>query len=206
MKKCSNEDGMLIVEATIVFPVMFLVILLMICLGNVYYQKCRVEAFVNELAIAGAAYCADPMLNSIENSIEDGTIPSFDEVDIKPYRYFFGNSDIDVSELKAKINDMNTGLFWGMKPKISKLSSKFINGYIYSTFEVAVKYEIELPVRLLGMSDFFSIDLASYANFPVSDTMEFIRNADMIEDYMEKFGVMEKINELIDTAKKWMGK
>lgn len=37
---------MMIVEATIVFPVMFLVIFLMIFLGNAYYQKARVESIV----------------------------------------------------------------------------------------------------------------------------------------------------------------
>lgn len=69
MKKGLRDDrGALIVEATIVFPVCLIVILMLLYLGNVYYQKSRIEAIVVEAALDGAAYCADPLLRAIETN------------------------------------------------------------------------------------------------------------------------------------------
>ncbi len=192
-----NEKGMVIVEATIVFPVMFLVIFLMIFTGNAYLQKCRVDSYVNQLAIEGAAYCADPL---VENVI-GGSIPSVDKLNVYPYRYFDPDGAGDIEQdmkIKAekKINTMSTGLFSGMTPKNQTVNVEFHNGFIYSTFSVDVEYKIIMPVRLLGATENISMSLSSHADMPVSDTTEFIRNIDLVEDYMERTGVDKKIEEV----------
>lgn len=207
MKKFKDsERGMVIVEATIVFPVMFLVIFLMLFTGNAYLQKCRVDSYVNQLAIEGASYCADPMLDEVEG----GSIPSYDNVDIRPYRYLIGGMDDIEAEIDAdverKIRNMSSGLFSGMKPSSVIVNTKYNNGFIYSTFSVDVEYKIQIPVRLLGASDFIYMNISSHADMPVSDTTEFIRNVNMIEDYMQKYGVTEKIEEMINKAKEWFNK
>lgn len=90
MKKRMRDDrGALIVEATIVFPVCLIVILMLLYLGNVYYQKSRIEAIVVEAALDGAAYCADPLLRAIQNS-DVGQVPGLGTVDYEPYRYLGG--------------------------------------------------------------------------------------------------------------------
>ena len=61
-----QERGALTMEASFVFPIMLLIILLMMVLGNAYYQKCRMDQIFNEAAIDGAAYCADPQLVKVE--------------------------------------------------------------------------------------------------------------------------------------------
>lgn len=206
MKNWKNDEGgMLIVEASIVFPVMFLVIFLMIFAGNAYLQKCKVESVVTNLAIEGAAYCADPMLDDMEA----GSIPSLSEHDIYPYRYLLTGEMGEIEDkiydkLDSSITGMGTGLFSGMKPKNHIIDVKYHNGFIYSTFSVDAEYKIEIPVRLLGESDYISLAVSSHAEMPVSDTSEFIRNVDMVGDYMEKFGVTEKINQMIDKVKEWM--
>lgn len=221
VQKKYSESGMVIVEATIVFPVMFLVVFLMIFAGNAYLQKCRVEAIVNEMTIDGAAYCADPMLDNVEADIVAvGKIDknTFSNADIRPYRYF-GKSNMDdiVSEIESKVNNkfsnLSTGLFSNMKPSSPKIEVNYNNGFIYSTFSVDIEYKVEIPVRLLGASDYISLHIFTHANMPVSDSPEFIRNVDMIEDYMEKYGVKEKIEEtkkkitdMMDKAKEWMNK
>lgn len=201
-----SERGMVIVEATIVFPVMFLVIFLMLFTGNAYLQKCRVDSYVNQLAIEGASYCADPMLDEVEG----GSIPGYDNVDIRPYRYLVGGMDDIEAEIDAdverKIRNMSSGLFSGMKPSSVIANTKYNNGFIYSTFSVDVEYKIQVPVRLLGASDFIYMNISSHADMPVSDTTEFIRNINMVEDYMQKYGVTEKINEMIEKAKEWFNK
>lgn len=214
MKKFKDsERGMVIVEATIVFPVMFLVIFLMLFTGNAYLQKCRVDAYVNQLAIEGAAYCADPMLDNVAN----GSIPNVADSNVYPYRYFDPNGAANIEsemQIKAeqKINNMSSGLFSGMTPKNQIVTAKYNTGFIYSTFSVDVEYKIVFPIRLLFSTENMSMSLASHANMPVSDTAEFIRNIDMVEDYMEKYGVAEKIDEMkqkldeaIQKAKDWFG-
>lgn len=207
MEKCiKSERGMVIVEASIVFPVMFFVIFLMLYAGNAYLQKCRVESYVNHYAIQAAAYCADPMLDELEK----GKIPSLEDADVQPYRYFFGGMrDIEANiekELTDKIKGMSSGLFAGMKPSNITVDAKYNNGFIYSTFSIDVEYKVRIPIKLLGASDYIYLHVASHADMPVSDTTEFIRNVNMIEDYLQKTGISEEIEKLINKAKEWIGK
>lgn len=206
MKIKRNESGMVIVEATIVFPVMFLVIFLLIFAGNAYTQKCRVDAVVNKMAIEGAAYCADPMLDDVES----GKVPGFKDVDIQPYRFLIGGMDDIEDDIDKKVNseikNMSTGLFSGMKPSSPNIKVKFNNGFIYSTFSVEVNYKICIPIRLLGQEDFTIMKLSSQVDIPVSATTEFIRNVDMVEDYMERSGVVDEIKKVMNKVNEWLKK
>lgn len=202
-----NEKGMLVIEATIVFPVIFLGIFFLIFMGNAYFQKCKVEAIVAELTQEGAAYCADPTLESVE---ESGSFPAFGDVDVKPYRYLLGemkNVESKIgTELESQLNGVTTGLFSAMKPKISSKKVKANNYLIYATFCVDVEYSIPIPVRLLGAEDFFSLSVEAHAERPVNDVPEFIRNINMVEDYLEQTGAMAKMEEAIKKVKDFVSK
>jgi len=88
VKSFAKEDkGAIIVEASIVFPVMFFVLFFLILFGNVIYKQCQINSIVTEYAILGAQYCADPLLAQMEAN--GGAVPT--SVDVKPYRYIFGN-------------------------------------------------------------------------------------------------------------------
>ncbi len=193
-KNFKKEDGMLIVEATIVFPVMFLVIFLMIFMGNAYFQKSRIDSIVTQMAYYGSAQCADPLLRVIT---EKGGVPSLKDADykIEPYRYLLGEVGKDSgmnkieqqveTQIADKIKGIKTGLFSHMKPSASKLDAEFRNAFVYSTFDVEVQYKVPLPIRLLGEKDFFVLNTSSKCEVPVSDTPEFIRTVDMVEDWVE---------------------
>lgn len=217
-KKMKKEDGMLIVEATIVFPVMFLVIFAMIFLGNAYYQKSRIDTIATEMAYYGAAQCADPLLKVI---VDNKGVPSMDKAkyDIQPYRYLLGevgkNSgmskiETDVkSQITKKISSIKTGLFNFMKPQtLTPPTAEFNNAFVYSTFEVDIQYKIMVPVRLLGAKDYLYFKSGTHCEVPVSDTPEFIRNVDLIKDLIEateqgqKF--MDKMNEMLDAIGKYI--
>ena len=43
-------------------------------------------------------------------------------------------------------------------------------------------------------------------DIPVTDSTEFIRNVDMAVDYLEKYGVMDKIQKAIDKMQSAMDK
>lgn len=205
-----SEDGSLIVEASIVFPTMFLVIFFMIFAGNAYMQKCRVEAIVVDAVIESAARCADPLLKNME----EGNIPSFDGVSLVPYRYMTGGMGDAVSAVESnmsnKLHSMSTGLFDHMKPEIASCNLKFNNSFIYSTVSADVTYKIMVPVRLLGENDFMHMKFATHVETSVSDVPEFMRNVDMVEDIVQRLtgddfngtiqNVVEKVRNLFPTS------
>lgn len=204
MRKIKDDKGMLVVEASIVFPVMFLVILFMIFAGNSYLQKCRIEAIVIESAISGASYCADPILEYIEND----NIPTLSTLDVQPYRFLIGGMDgieeATEDEIADKIDALGTGLFSNMSPDTSTISAEFYSNFIYSTFSCEVEYDIMIPIKLLGASDYIYFKSSSKAEVAVSDTSEFIKNIKTVEDYMERYGITEKITEMAEAAKAYI--
>ena len=210
MKKMKKEDGALIVEATMVFPVMFLIIFLMIFMGNAYFQKSRIDSISMRMAYFGSAQCADPLLRVVA----DRGVPSLADANysIEPYRYMFGEVgkesgmnkiETQVKEqINTKIKGLKTGLFSGMKPNVSKVTAEFNNYFVYSNFEVEVVYKIPLPIRLIGMSKYFEVYYTSRCEVPVSDTPEFIRNVSMVEDWVESTekgqDVIKKASDIMD--------
>lgn len=195
--KC--ESGSLIVEATIVFPVMFLVIFFMIFAGNAYLQKCRVESIISQCAIDGASYCADPQLQQVEN----GNIPDLGSLEVYPYRFFsstgVGDVEGEMAELiEQRVSNLSTGLFSNMKPTDLIVQTNYSNGILYATFGVDASYKIKIPVRLLGQKENIHLDVRTHVEMPVSDSVELIRNIDMVWDFMERTGVAEKVENVKD--------
>ena len=196
-EKIKREDGVIIVEATFIFPIIFLIVILMIFVGNAYFQKSKVESIVTKMAYYGSAQCADPLLKYVQN---DGKVPEYgSDYKIQPYRYLLGGmntieSDV-ANQIRSKASGIGTGLFGGMEPDLTYLNVKFNNAYIYSTFSVEVQYKIPIPMRLPGMNENFAINMSSRCDVPVSDTPEFIRNVDMVEDWLESSGLEEDIKQ-----------
>lgn len=205
MQKLKSEKGMLVVEATIVFPVMFLVIFFLFFMGNAYYQKCKVEAVVNQVAIEGAAYCSDPMLQIVDTT---GAVPGFNGASSKPYRYILGGmNDVEAyssQQMTKKLGDVGTGLFSGMEPMASTPNIKFHNYFVYSTYSVDLEYKMLIPIRLLGQKEFSYMQVKASCEAPVTDVPEFIRNANMVEDYAQQAGVDKKIENVISSVKKFL--
>lgn len=205
-KQLKKEHGAVtIVEAAIIFPIMFIVLIFLIYMGNAFYIKTQIDGIVVEKALQGAAYCADPMLAVIE---ETGSVPALKDLDVQPYRYLFGGMDeIEASierEVKKEISEAYVSFFKNMKPELESCTVKFNNYILYSTFSVDVKCRIGFPVKMLGTEEAFAAKLNIRSEAAVNDTTEFIRNVDMAIDYFcdTKFGqsikgVFDKINEFM---------
>jgi len=203
MRAIKSENGMTIVEATIVFPTMFLAIFLMLFAGNAYLQKCRVDSIVTSCAIEAAAYCADPVLKEIN---KNGTIPGLSSHEVYPYRYFdpdgVGTTEADVAkDIEEKIDGLSTGLFDNMKPSNKTVTVNYKNAFIYSSFSIDVQYKIVIPVRLLGAAENIALEIASHVDMPVADSVEFIRTIDMVHDYMQRYGIVDAIDDFKEKIK-----
>ena len=214
-QKIKNEKGLVIVEAAIVFPVMFFVLFFILFIGNMYYEQAKVDSIVLTYATKGAQYVADPNLHSMDDGY---TVPAIvSDVDVNPYRYLPGGVfDGVISEIENKIssevqNKITNGslLFFGNeKTKVlgsdNEKIATFKNYVLYSTFVVQVNYEIKFPIRFLGESSPTIMKLSSRAEVAVNDVPEFIRNVDMVVDLVEDTGVgkgvanvFNKINSFI---------
>ena len=204
-KEKKTESGMVIVEASIVFPVMFLVIFLLLFLGNAYYQKSCIERLVTQTALEAAAEAGDPLLAGVK----EGSFPSVDSVDVKPYRYIFPGACRDVAssaenKLKKRLKTVGTGFFTGMTPKgIEKTTVTFDWGVFCSTMKVQVDCKIPLGIRLLGEKSMIEMPVTARASAPVSDAPEFVRIVDTVGDYMNKLGVTEAISKVTEKIKGW---
>lgn len=200
----TEERGALIVEATIVFPVMFFIILFLIYFGNVFYLRSQVDAIVAESAIKAASYCVDPLMAKVEG----GTVPTTME-DVQPYHSIFGSAQTDSvrEEMVNKLNRIGTGYFAGMNLRNIVVDQfKYNRGLVTSTFSVDVSYRIQFPIRFMGSDRPTVLKIHSQTTVPVTDTPEFIQNVDMAMDFFDSSGMSEKLNKMVSQVKKFFGK
>ena len=208
MKKILNDNsGVVIVEASIVFPIMLFVILMMLYMGNIYYQQAKLNSVVDVAAIKGAAYCADPMLDDIEKT---GSVPKTNN-DVQPYRYLFGVSDVE-SKMQKYVEDQyknaGDGFFGSMAPIPSTIicDATFNNSVIMYSFTVEATYDIKVPLRFMGTEAPTIVSLSAKATAPVNDNGEFINNLDMALDYYESSGLSKKVSAVTDKIKDFFSK
>lgn len=204
----NNEQGMIIVEASFVFPIMFIILFFLIYMGNAFYEKAQIEAVVEEKAIEGANYCADPLLETIMST---GGIPNISQLQTDPYRYLFGGmGEIEAkieSEVETVIEGKSSSFFKNMSPNIVTPSSEmatFNNYVVYSTFSVEVEYVVRFPISFLGKSTPPVLKICSRAEAPVNDTAEFIRNTDMVIDIFHGTKVGQSISDVFGKIEDFM--
>ena len=216
-EKIDNENGMVIVEAAIMFPVVFFVLFFIIFIGNMYYEQAKVDNIVLSYAIKGAKYVADPSLYSMDNG---GTVSTnVNGLDIEPYRYIIGSisngsvSDIEnrISEkVKAEIGKGGLIFFSNAKTRVIGYDNDKIATYknyvVYSTFVVQVNYEVKFPIRFLGASNPTIAKLSSRAEVAVNDAPEFIRNVDMVVDLLDGTKTAENIQAIFDKINSFIEK
>lgn len=201
-----SENGIVpIFEATIVFPIMFFVIIFMFLMGNVYMSKSYVDAVVHKEAVKIAAKCADPNLEETLNN------KKLNNTKLKnmPYRYIFqGQIKNVINSSKKEIrsiakNDFNS-FFPGMAPSMDNdncIKIKFENNLINYDLSVTADYKITLPFKFIFADDVMSFDYTAYANVPVTDSPELIRNVEMIIDYIQQTGLDKKVENVTNKIK-----
>lgn len=194
--KLKNDSGSVIVEASLVFPIMFIVIIFLIYVGNAYLQKCRVMAIIENNVREAAAEFADPLLeaarNFAKNEDENKSFEVDSSVDLKPYRYIggiFGGGkveDVLANEINKEIGALDTGIFNNMKPTFSLKKIDFKGYFVYSSVTATVEYRVKMPIRLLGQDERMDIVYSDTTTIPINDSPEMIRNIDFVEDIIEK--------------------
>ncbi len=193
-KKIKDETGaVMVVEAVFVFPIVIFVVIVLIYLGNMLYQQSKMDA----IAMRGAEYLAAIYTSPL---LAEEQIPTNSEnINIKPYRYLFGDSQ---AESKAKdyieklMKSTGTGLFSGMEMNGYVKTCKINNYVVYQTAAVEIEYSINLiPMKLFDLPTLYSCSNSTAT--AATDSAEFIRNIDMIIDYSKKYDIPEKIKSTV---------
>ena len=197
VKKIKSEDGAVqIIEASFVFPIMFIILFFLIFMGNAFYIKAQIVKTAEKYAVQGSNHCADPILSSVES----GGFPSLSALDIQPYRYIFGGGGDVEGEIEKKIKNDLTGssstFFASMKPTIDVCDAKFNNYVIYATFSVDIECTLRFPIRFFGGKTPEIMTIKAHSVVPINDAAEFIRNTDMVIDYFHGTAIGKKIADV----------
>lgn len=211
--RIKSENGLVIVEAAIVFPVMFFVLFFIIFAGNMYYEQAKIDKIVMVNAIKGAQYVTDPYLSNIDKG---ESIPTqSDEMKVEPYRYIFSGTTIakiedELSEnVKKEISDGGLIFFSNSRANVigsdNEKIAKYNNYVVYSTFVVQVNYEVNFPISFFGATP-TAARLSSRAEVSVNDAPEFIRNVDMVVDMLDGTSTAKTIKGFFDKINTFINK
>ncbi len=203
MKIMRDDRGYVFVEATIVYPIMFFVIIFLIYMGNMFLLRARIDSAVAHEAIVYANYFANPYVRYLEdNDYKIENTAKSNDLTNSLYRYLYkngkyANSD-EVATLEKRIGQI--GFFNNVSPENIKVSAHGINNYvIYQTYEVEASYELKFPIKFIFMDDYWVLYMSAREEAPITDQSEFIRNIDMAVDYIER---TEKGNKAIEQFSK----
>ena len=214
-----NESGLVIIEAAIVFPVMFFVLFFILYIGNLYYEQARVDDIVATYAVKGAQYSADPSQKAMEEKEEVPT--EVNGQHLEPYRYIFGGigdggsigtiEDEISAQVKKEIAESKLVFFGNFQAKYTGTDNKnkvaeFHSYVLYSQFVVQVNYELRFPIRFIFVEDPVVAKFSSRSEVTVSDAPEFIRNVDMAIDLLDGTKGGDYIKNLFDKINAFVGK
>lgn len=196
--KQKSENGTIIMEAVMIFPMVILTVIMLLTIGNAYYQRSRVEAILETKAIEGAAYCADELLRmaaagkALPTNVKDAP-------EIAPYKYIFSGDTKNIvqgtqDEIISEVTNLKSGYFKGMEVKNLVVKLDYSNVFVAQTVKADASYDIDIPIRLFGYQ--FKVKCNSHIEVPISDSPEFIRNVDMVLDYLERTPLREGFDKL----------
>ncbi len=195
-----SEDGaVMIIEATFVFPIMFFVLFFLIYFGNMYVVRSAVSRYTSTCAIKGAEYYANPWVKTVTEDLKGEDVPTTND-DVKPYRHIFSSKDIEreiEEELKRKIEQYSGGFFQGMEPHLNTCTAKYNNYVLYSSFETVTEFKIYFPIKFIWEDEKMGIDMSCCEKVTVVDGGEFVRNTDLVVDFLESNKTVQEMKEKI---------
>lgn len=212
-RRASGGAGsVMIVEAAFIYPMAFFVVVLTMYVGDVFYQRARIESYVLDAALMGSYEAASSSLPNIGVNNETGEgILALSQIKNEPYRFIFGGTKVDTAATKAKLDEAiegaGTGVF-GLGPANMSTAVDYTTRLGYGEMAVSASYGLKIPVPSM-LSDTGSFTFSSDANATATAfTMgEMVRNVDMIDDYWGDSALsapLTSIEQLASAPKRFM--
>lgn len=220
MKREGGQNGAIMTEASLVFPLVLLTVVAILVLGMMKFQESMVQFGAQKIAAAAAR-----------------------EAVYKNYQEYIGKSEgmeIDLKEFPSETNVIeyykNNDLyrlfgkdFASIEQSFTTQLTDFVNNYSFLTgmnveadvsiasvlspmVSVTVEYKIKLPgfLGLIGLPDSWKMETGAYAF--AGDPTEFVRNIDIAVDLLDflldKLGLSDRVDiflEKLDSIMKKIG-
>lgn len=207
MKFLKNEKGEFTVEATIVFFISFVTLIVMTYIGIVMYQHVHLQSITDRIASRGAM-----MYATRTTSMKDGKKELGDFWNSDPYRYIYDGSYKSTAESSIKselaksigegsILTNNAGDSTNAQVKLGIFSRKV---------EVTGSRKFNVPfIGVFGLNNsIFNLDVKSTAY--IMDMPETIRNVDYVCDLIKQnksaAKAINKVSELKDKLESFISK
>lgn len=167
-----EERGSVIIEFSLIFPIIFITIVGLLMTTLHLYQTTRLQVTAQLVADECANYYSNPKLFSEKN-------------DNDPYRYLFG-FNANKKMFEKKVNELvNLSYDQNGTAVLSNIGEANINvnfnGFLfYKKVNVEIKQEVSFPINLsaIGIPNTYTINVTATAL--VNDPDEFIRNIDLV--------------------------
>lgn len=223
----SDETGAAqIIEAAIIYPVVFMILFYLIYMGLYILQCVTVESYAQKIALMAAREVAHPgYIDEIDSNAIDASVDySGNEIHLSndpksigvssAYRYFAPKNLISKEKqdyLKNQLENLiKTSSIIGNSDGDIKVTINFKNYVVVQQVEVTATQKLaSFPVlKFFGMNDGLTVSSTAVAS--VNDSDEFIRNVDFINDIIEtigkKLGIdINNIKDKIQNVKDKMG-
>ena len=179
-KRSMNNRGSITVEASIVFPVVFLAVIAIFYICMLMYQQTYVQSVANDAAERGAA-----MWNSPAKDMFMQRMSKIGIKDIQPYWRFHDGSEAGKSNKVIQFINYRIEEYSVMgKGNKAEIEFKPDDKIIYKKLIVVVTQKYKIP--LSGLLKPFGIgtewEVTGKAEAVISEPVEFIRNTDFLLD------------------------
>lgn len=213
-EKLKETKASLILEATIILPVIFIILFALLFMGFIQHEQATIDGAAKRGALYASKVFADPAYTKvIADAKGNGSQDAADLIsdsrfsfsgagrDIQPYRYFLQSSaaieQASVAETETIIQNSNTGLH---DIDVNNIHCTVKNYVFYQEITVTVTSTFHLP-KIFGVVGLpTDYDLNTRAVMTVNDPDEFIRNTDfakdLIREVLEQTGLDKKIEGL----------
>jgi len=217
-EKWKNESGVIMVEASIYFPIVIMTVFAMIYFGMVKYQESILTFQVQKLAMMGGREVAYP---GYEVFTSDGSVQS-SFVDFKSGKNFASgmrsyykkhaehlyhewkfNYDENRSRLESELSEILSRR--SFLTGVQTTAKVEINNYVI-TRKITVKaaYGLESPKLLEFIGVPVDLTLKTNVTQTAANPTELVRNIDLAEDLidflLERFGVKDRVDAFLKKA------
>ena len=214
-KWIKNEKGLAVVEATLLLPFCFIMIIALYYVAIFMCQRANLQANVQNALIYYKNTDSDNFVTASPDMAyekAEGTIsavgssyqaPEDDYSKSFPYRFLSFRFSED--DFQSFFRSMVGYMFFdnGENVQISADSKNYI---VYKTITATATQNVKpaISLKMVGGSD--TITISATATAVVTNSDDFIRNTDFVVDVVSKTKLGQKASELIDKAWDFYGK
>ncbi|SHK07521.1 TadE family protein [Paramaledivibacter caminithermalis] len=212
-----SNKGSLTVEASLIFPIIFLAILVVIHICILLYQYAHLQSTANHVAERGAA-CWNNVsrmeidtyefrlktgkLKESKELLKEGLYMSYKKEKIKKMKIYLLNKLKQNNILEGEISKIDTNDIINSKDKIDIWIKDYI---VYKELNIKIKDSYKIPLgdslKIFGINDKYNINV--YSKAVINEPVDFIRNIDFIGDTLNEH---EFTSKYINKFKETMGK